>query len=99
MICLFALWPLLASAAPVDPEAFGMITTGMSEQEVLQRLGEPDQIEETARQVSGRQSTHRRFQGIPVIQRTTWRYAGTAQTPPTVIEFAHGKVTGKGQGQ
>jgi hypothetical protein len=75
-VLLLLLVLLLAAAASVDTTAFDLIAPGMTEHDVRQRLGEPDQVDETAALPGGRQAKDRRLQGVPVIQRSTWVYAG-----------------------
>src|SRR5262245_7150706 len=78
---------------PVDTLQFGTIQNGMSEAEVVKRLGEPAQVIEEGR-------TRRR---VPGLASTTWvethqytyYYPGTRQIMATYITFVNGYVVGK----
>jgi hypothetical protein len=80
-------------AQPVDTRQFGTIQNGMSEAEVVKRLGEPARVIEEAR-------TMRRGPGLASTtwvetHQYTYYYPGTRQTMATYITFVDGYVVGK----
>ena len=80
-------------AQPVDTHQFGAILNGMSEAEVVKRLGEPARVIEEARTTR----RTRRLEGSTWIEthQYTYYYPGTRQTLATYITFVDGYVVGK----
>lgn len=80
-------------AQPVDTLQFGLITDGMSEAEVLKRLGEPARIIDGPRTMT-RVHTLGSTSWVE-SHRYTYYYPGTAQVFASYITFADGYVVGK----
>ena len=79
---------LVAAQQPVDTHQFGLIQLGMTEEEVLQRLGPPAKI------TRGPYLTEA---GTLEIGRQ-YHYPGTGRILPTVIIFAGDRVVKKEKG-
>ena len=92
LICLLLSRFALASA-PVDTPQFGFIATGMSEAEVVQRLGEPALVLEMPRaQVKVRTPNGIEFREK---RRYTYYYPGATRIPDTYIMFEDGQFVKK----
>lgn len=95
LICLL-LSRLALASEPVDTHQFGLIPTGMSEAEVIKRLGEPALVlEEPRTQVKVRTPN-----GIEFREKRRYAYyypgyPGTAQIRDTYITFEDGQVVKK----
>ena len=92
LICLL-LSRLALASEPVDTNQFGFIDTGMSEAEVLKRLGEPARVLGEPRI---RVKVHTP-NGIVYRERRryTYYYPGTPQIMDTYIMFEDGQVVKK----
>lgn len=100
LVCLLLSACTLAACAqpagPVDPSQFDLISTGMSEAEVIERLGPPGLIAEQPRTpvqaptASGIEFREKR--------RYTYYYPGTLQRRDLLIIFEDGVVVDKGPG-
>ena len=77
----------------VDSHQFGLLTTGMSEQEIVRRLGQPDTRSNTIEVVCTRESRgETRCQQISVSR---WTYSGDGHLMPTSLSFRDGVLTHK----
>lgn len=84
------------SPAPVAPSPFDLIRPGMTEAEVIERLGPPGLITEQPRALvqvptpTGSEFREKR--------RATWYYPGPSQSPDRLITFEDGVVVDTGTG-
>jgi hypothetical protein len=83
-------WVLVASAEPVDTRQFGFIKVGMSEREVLQRLGKPDDTVVTGRSFVPVAGPGRRE--LVEVKKYAHVWFGNGQIMDTVIRFENGVV-------
>ena len=92
-ILILILSQSLAHANGVDSHQFGMLTTGMPEQEIVRRLGQPDTRSNTIEVVCTRESRgETRCQQISVSR---WTYSGDGHLMPTSLSFRDGVLTHK----
>ena len=84
---------LALASKPVDTNQFGFIDLGMSEAEVIQRLGEPARVL-GERRTLGKVHTPN---GIKFREKrhSTYYYPGTSQIMDTYIMFEDGQVVKK----
>ena len=82
----------------MDTHAFGMLSTGMSEAEVVRRLGPPDHVVEDARTYVPVRYSSGRVE-LREQRRATWVYAGDSQTLKTVLRFENGQMVSKAKGR
>src|SRR5262249_45305627 len=80
-------------AAPVETSAIGLISTGMSDAEVVQRLGPPVMVSEQPRTSVQVQTPN----GIEFREkrRYTYYYSGPSQSMDLLITFEDGVVVDK----
>jgi hypothetical protein len=94
LVLLFLLFPHLVHATePVDTLQFGLIRIGMSEAEVVKRLGKPVQILRKPSPAVKVYTPH-----DPVVRKKrqyTYVYPGTSQIMDTYITFEKGVVVDK----
>ena len=90
---LLVLSAVAVTAAPVDTRQYGLIHDGMSEAEVVRRLGPPDRREVSRRTTVARKSRY----GSVAEERVeiTLLYLGDTQIQHTAIRLEDGVVIGK----
>jgi hypothetical protein len=100
IVTLMLVLPLLASAAAISTTDFGNLKEGMTEAEVLRRVGEPDAIKDEGPMVGVRRGTGGDLQGLPILRRTEWFYTaeGTGMLP-AMLTFEHGRLVNKWKGR
>ena len=75
-----------------------MLSTGMSEAEVVRRLGPPDHVVEDARTFVLVRYSSGRIE-LREQRRAAWVYAGDSQTLKTVLTFENGRMVNKAKGR
>jgi hypothetical protein len=84
-------------ARPIDTREYGLLQRGMTQVEVVKRVGEPDHVTEL-----GDKQTVYRSRGDLIVQsekREAWDYEGSFSYPPTRLIFSHGTLVNKTRGR
>jgi hypothetical protein len=86
-----------ALARPIDTREYGLLKRGMTQIEVVRRVGEPDRVTEL-----GDKQTVTRYRGDVVVygeKRQAWDYEGSFSYPPTRLIFSNGALVHKTRGR
>jgi hypothetical protein len=92
-LILFLLLAGTVLGRPIDTREYGLLERGMTQAEVIRRVGEPDRITEL-----GDRKTVYRSRGDLIVEsekREAWDYDGSFSYPPRRLIFSNGVLVKK----